>query len=128
MTEYVFISVIVVVCSLAVLIILKSDKELSIVVSAALYIIAMLYAVTEIGDVIGNLKEFVSKYDIPDLAVLLRVCGIAFVSTITSYVCEEAGQKGLATVVDVLAVVEIFKRVMPVFTEMFFEFANLLGD
>ncbi len=87
---------------------------------AALSMLLLFCSVTEgIADTVGELISIAEYSGVRDIAVIaVKVLGIGYVFGIVSEVCEELGERGIATVTVNVGRVEIFMLVFPYFKEI----------
>ena len=126
--EFLKICGIVAICCAAILLFGAREKELSALISSLLYILVMLYVITQVGELITALQNCFSFVDMPTyLPLLLKAAGVALIGGIASSVCESAGQKSAARAIDLLSVIEILCMSMPIIKELLAKIWDILG-
>ena len=128
MSEFIGICAFAAICSSLVLMISKSEKELATLISAALYIIIMIFVITRTGTILEAVKaHFNHVLNIQHFKQLIKCAGIAILSTVASSICNEIGQKGISSAIDVFAVIEILYITTPLIFELFTKLTSLIG-
>jgi len=129
MTEFIKICVFSIVCSASVLIISKREKELSLVISTAIYILVMLYIISQLGSLLDSIRKYINGFNtIPNIEVLVKAGGIAILSSVGSIICESEGQKSLSYALEIFALIEVFKLCMPIAGELFLTMIKFSGE
>lgn len=114
--------------SAVILILSKKEKELSSLVSALIFIIAFIYVITKCREMWTAANSFVSLYgDYVPIDYIIKAGGIALLATVTSVICEEVGQHGIAKIAEILAVIEILHIAFPVCQEYLEKVFGVLG-
>lgn len=126
--NFINICALLIICSMSILIFSKSEKELTVIISSALYIIVMIYAIANIGQLIDNLRQYVSGTSFLNFEIILKIGGISIISAITSSICESAGQKGTANAIETVAMVEIIILLLPILKETLTSIFDILGE
>lgn len=124
---FVNLSFLLIVASLSVLIFSKYEKDLAIVISSALYIIVAISTFFGIEKIINELKIYIIKLDFIDLTLLVKIAGLSIIATLSSSLCESAGQKGLAEIIELAVTIEILLMLLPAFQKGVESIANMLG-
>lgn len=125
---FINICALLIICSMSIIIFSKSEKELTLIISSALYIIVMIYAVTYIGQLIESLRQYFNDISYLDFDLLLKIVGISIISAVTSSVCESTGQKGMASAIETIAIVEIIILLKPFLRETLASIFDIIGD
>lgn len=113
----------------AVLLISQREKELSALISALIYIVVMVFAITRTGELYGYIRDNIRlEGEIRYFDVILKSAGVAVVASVASTVCEGTGQKGMVHGIEMLAVLEIMYLCMPVFTDLMMMVLKIFGD
>lgn len=129
MTEFIGMCALAAVCSSAILLISKGEKELAIIISSVVYILVMIYVISRAGELFKALREqFDIELNFPNVDILLKVGGIALVSTVASSICDGTGQKGVSGAIEVFAIIEIIALSMPLIIELFSKIFTLFGE
>ena len=128
MTSYIGIFAIITICCLTATIIAKNEKELFSVISAFLYVITMIYAITEIGKILDITKKYFSFESIPELQIILKIIGITILTTVSSHICESSGQSGISKILEVISTVEILKLTFPLLSKFLNAALNIFGE
>ena len=129
MTGFISICAFTCICSSIILLVSKREKELSVLISSALYILVMIYGISVLSNFLSMLKDKINGYNsIPNLEILINVCGIGLISSIASSICESEGQKGLSLAIEFFATVDILKVGLPIVFELFSQAISLLGE
>lgn len=125
---FINICALLIICSMSIMIFSKSEKELTLIISSALYIIVMIYAVSHIGQLIESLRQYFNDIRYLDFDLLLKIGGISIISAVTSSVCESTGQKGMANAIETIAIVEIIILLEPFLKETLSSVFDIIGD
>lgn len=125
---FINVCALLIICSLSVLIFSNKERELTVIISSALYIIVMIYAVTNVGQLFKMLEQYISNISFFDFDILLKIGGISVICAVTSSICESTGQKGLASAIETVAVVEIIVLILPTVKETLSKILSIIGD
>ncbi|MBQ8879418.1 MAG: hypothetical protein IJY69_01070 [Clostridia bacterium] len=87
---------------------------------AALSMLLLFCAVTEgIADTVGQLLSLAEEGGVGEIAVTsVKVLGVGYVFGIVSEICEELGERGIASVAVNVGRIEIFLLVFPYFQDI----------
>lgn len=129
MTEFIGLCALAAVCSSAILLISKGEKELSVLISSVMYILVMIYVISRAGELFKALREqFDIELNFHNADILLKVGGIALISTVASSICDGTGQKGVSCAIEIFAVIEIITLSMPLILDLFSKIFTLFGE
>lgn len=115
------------IASMSVLVFSKYEKDLTAVISSALYIISAIFALSGIEKIINELKKYFARIDSIDLSLLIKIGGMAVVGGIASSLCDSAGQKGLSEIIELVVTVEIMLLLFPIAKEGIESIMHMLG-
>ena len=74
------------------------------------------------------LEQYISNISFFDFDILLKIGGISVICAVTSSICESTGQKGLASAIETVAVVEIIVLILPTVKETLSKILSIIGD
>ena len=106
---------------LIIIVILKQYKpELAIYVSMAAGVIILVYAIEELTGVINLLQSISNKTYINSsfLKILLKITGITFITEFTVSICSDAGEKAIASKIEIGSKVVIITMSIPIITSL----------
>ncbi len=102
-------------------VLLKQYKpEYAFGVSLAAGAAILIFAVSRLGDVIGNIEEFVALSGINDeyYKIMMRCLGVCMITKITSETCKDCGQGSISAKIDMAGKIIILVIAMPLFSEI----------
>lgn len=102
---------------LIIIVILKQYKpELAIYVSMAAGVIILVYAIEELTGVINLLQSISNKTYINSsfLKILLKITGITFITEFAVSICSDAGEKAIASKIEIGSKVVIITMSIPI--------------
>ena len=106
---------------LIIIVILKQYKpELAIYVSMAAGVITLVYAIEELTGVINLLQSISNKTYINSsfLKILLKITGITFITEFAVSICSDAGEKAIASKIEIGSKVVIITMSIPIITSL----------
>ena len=106
---------------LIIIVILKQYKpELAIYVSMAAGVIILVYAIEELTGVINLLQSIPNKTYINNsfLKILLKITGITFITEFAVSICSDAGEKAIASKIEIGSKVVIITMSIPIITSL----------
>ncbi len=106
---------------LIIIVILKQYKpELAIYVSMAAGVIILVYAIEELTGVINLLQSISNKTYINNsfLKILLKITGITFITEFAVSICSDAGEKAIASKIEIGSKVVIITMSIPIITSL----------
>ena len=106
---------------LIIIVILKQYKpELAIYVSMAAGVIILVYAIEELTGVINLLQSISNKTYIKSsfLKILLKITGITFITEFAVSICSDAGEKAIASKIEIGSKVVIITMSIPIITSL----------
>ncbi len=106
---------------LIIIVILKQYKpELAIYVSMAAGVIILVYAIEELTGVINLLQSISNKTYINSsfLKILLKITGITFITEFAVSICSDAGEKAIASKIEIGSKVVIITMSIPIITSL----------
>ena len=106
---------------LIIIVILKQYKpELAIYVSMAAGVIILVYAIEELTGVINLLQSISNKTYINNsfLKILLKITGITFITEFAVSICSDAGEKAIASKIEIGSKVVIITMSTPIITSL----------
>ena len=121
----------VVVLCLALNWVLKQrDVKFASLVSIFTVIVIGIYVVTALLPIIELLQNVVSRIDkdVEVLTVLLKVCGIQFITQMITSLCLESGERALASILEKAADIAILALSVPLLQKVFEMISKLLND
>lgn len=107
--------------SLVIIIILKQYKpEYAIYVSIIAGIIILFFAMEKITGIVNLLQSISNKTYINKtfLSILLKITGIAFITEFAVSVCSDAGEKAIASKIEIGSKVIIVTMSIPIITSL----------
>ena len=107
--------------ALVIIIILKQYKpEYAIYVSIIAGILILFFAIEKLTGIIELLKSISNKTYINQqfLGILLKITGIAFLTEFAVSVCSDAGEKAIASKIEIGSKVIIITMSMPIITSL----------
>lgn len=107
--------------SLVIIVILKQYKpEYAIYVSMAAGVLILMFSVEKITNIINLLQNYASKTYINQkfLEVLLKITGIAFITEFAVSICSDAGEKAIASKIEIGSKVIIISMSIPIITSL----------
>lgn len=107
--------------ALVIIIILKQYKpEYAIYVSIIAGILILFFAIEKLTGIIGLLQSISNKTYINQqfLGILLKITGIAFLTEFAVSVCSDAGEKAIASKIEIGSKVIIITMSMPIITSL----------
>ena len=118
MTELVRVLALTALASALLLPVAKREKELAQVSAGLLYLSVFLYAMAQLGGLLGTVRTWLDSAgaSVPHADVLLRAAGISLLS---AAVCEENGQRSAARALELLGVVEVILAAQPILSDLF---------
>lgn len=126
--EFLKICGIVAICCAAVLLFAAREKELTALISSLLYVLVMLYVISQASELITALQKCFDLADMPTcFPILLKAVGVALIGGTASSVCEGTGQKNAARAIELLTVVEILYISVPIIQELLEKIWGILG-
>ena len=106
---------------LIIIVSLKQYKpELAIYVSMAAGVIILVYAIEELTGVINLLQSISNKTYINSsfLKILLKITGITFITEFAVSICSDAGEKAIASKIEIGSKVVIITMSIPIITSL----------
>lgn len=99
----------------------NSGSKLSNSIPIITFLIVVIYAVPSIKELIGYIGNVSSKVTSSEQITdaLLRVCGINLLSHSVVTICNENGEKTLASTMEMAADIATFTVALPIFIETF---------
>ncbi len=107
--------------SLVIIVILKQYKpEYAIYVSMAAGVLILMFSVEKITNIINLLQNYASKTYINQkfLEILLKITGIAFITEFAVSICSDAGEKAIASKIEIGSKVIIISMSIPIITSL----------
>lgn len=107
--------------ALVIIIILKQYKpEYAIYVSIIAGIIILFFAMEKISGIVNLLQSISDKTYINKtfLSILLKITGIAFITEFAVSVCSDAGEKAIASKIEIGSKVIIVTMSIPIITSL----------
>lgn len=122
------ICAVLIMCSLVLLILSRTEKELSTVLSISIYVSFTTYTITRFYTIFETFSDFLEKFNLFDAENIFKISGILIISSIAIYVCDTSGQKGLASNIETLCMIEVLILFFPTFKSIFLKIINLIGE
>ncbi len=121
MTELVRVLALTALASALLLPVAKREKELAQVSAGLLYLSVFLYAMAQLGGLLGTVRTWLDSAgaSVPHADVLLRAAGISLLSAAAATLCEENGQRAAARALELLGVVEVILAAQPILSDLF---------
>lgn len=107
--------------SLVIIIILKQYKpEYAIYVSIIAGILILFFAMEKISGIVNLLQSISDKTYINKtfLSILLKITGIAFITEFAVSICSDAGEKAIASKIEIGSKVIIVTMSIPIITSL----------
>lgn len=107
--------------SLVIIVILKQYKpEYAIYVSMVAGVLILMFSVEKITNIINLLQNYASKTYINQkfLEILLKITGIAFITEFAVSICSDAGEKAIASKIEIGSKVIIISMSIPIITSL----------
>ena len=108
----------------------QRDVKFASLVSIFTVIVIGIYVVTALLPIIELSQNVVSRIDkdVGVLTVLLKVCGIQFITQIITSLCLESGERALASILEKAADIAILALSVPLLQKVFEMISKLLND
>lgn len=120
MTEFFAICSVLALCSAALMILSGREKELVVLISSLIYVVAIVYVLSKVSSLIKVSSTFFDKAnEVLPIKYIMQAGGAAVFGTVTSSVCEDVGQKGVARAVETLTVMEMILIFAPIGKKLF---------
>lgn len=106
---------------LIIIVILKQYKpELAIYVSIITGVLILVFAVEKLTGVINLLQSISNKTNINNnfLKILLKITGITFITEFAVSICSDAGEKAIASKIEIGSKVVITTMSIPIITSL----------
>ena len=106
---------------LIIIVILKQYKpELAIYVSIITGVLILVFAVEKLTGVINLLQAISNKTNINNnfLKILLKITGITFITEFAVSICSDAGEKAIASKIEIGSKVVITTMSIPIITSL----------
>lgn len=106
---------------LIIIVILKQYKpELAIYVSIITGVLILVFAVEKLTGVINLLQAISNKTNINNnfLKILLKITGITFITEFAVSICSDAGEKAIASKIEIGSKVVIITMSIPIITSL----------
>ena len=106
---------------LIIIVILKQYKpELAIYVSIIAGVLILVFAIEKLTGIINLLQSISNKTNINSsfLKILLKITGITFITEFAVSICSDAGEKAIASKIEIGSKVIIITMSIPVITSL----------
>ena len=106
---------------LIIIVILKQYKpELAIYVSIIAGVLILVFAIEELTGIINLLQSISNKTNINSsfLKILLKITGITFITEFAVSICSDAGEKAIASKIEIGSKVVIITMSIPIITSL----------
>ena len=129
MYDFVKISILGIVLAVFIVFIRNIRPEFAVVVSVAGIGIILLTLLSDIGSLLGSMKNFLSQYNVESsyIEAILKVCGISFVCSFAAETCRDSGCAAVAATVETTGRIFVVATAMPLavsLTETVIEIIN----
>lgn len=107
--------------ALMIIVILKQYKpEYAIYVSMAAGVLILVFAIQKLTGIINLLQSLANKTYINQsfLGILLKITGIAFITEFAVSICSDAGEKAIASKIEIGSKVIIISMSIPIITSL----------
>ena len=107
--------------SVILIVVLKDQKkEIALIMTIFACVILMLFAMTKMESVIGVIESLINKSGINKdfFLIILKVTGIAYLIEFGKNICIDAGQKAIATKLEMAGKVIILTISLPVISAL----------
>lgn len=107
--------------ALIIIVILKQYKpEYAIYVSMAAGVLILVFAIQKLTGIINLLQSLANKTYINQnfLGILLKITGIAFITEFAVSICSDAGEKAIASKIEIGSKVIIISMSIPIITSL----------
>ena len=107
--------------SVILIVVLKEQKkEIALIMTIFACVILMLFAMTKMESVIGVIESLINKSGINKdfFLIILKVTGIAYLIEFGKNICIDAGQKAIATKLEMAGKVIILTISLPVISAL----------
>ena len=107
--------------SVILIVVLKEQKkEIALIMTIFACVILMLFAMTKMESVIGVIESLINKSGINKdfFLIILKVTGIAYLIEFGKNICIDAGQKSIATKLEMAGKVIILTISLPVISAL----------
>ena len=105
--SYIKICAFSIIFSSLLLLISGREKELSSAISSAIFITVVLFVITRAAEMVKSIVWVLESIDVIESEIIIKICGICILSFVSCSICESAGQKGIASSIEMLSAVEI---------------------
>ena len=106
---------------LIIIVILKQYKpELAIYVSIIAGVLILVFAIEKLTGIINLLQSISNKTNINSsfLRILLKITGITFITEFAVSICSDAGEKAIASKIEIGSKVVIITMSIPIITSL----------
>lgn len=106
---------------LIIIVILKQYKpELAIYVSIIAGVLILVFAIEKLTGIINLLQSISNKTNINSsfLKILLKITGITFITEFAVSICSDAGEKAIASKIEIGSKVVIITMSIPIITSL----------
>ena len=106
---------------LIIIVILKQYKpELAIYVSIIAGVLILVFAIEKLTGIINLLQSISNKTNINSsfLKILLKITGITFITEFAVSICSDAGEKAIASKIEIGSKVIIITMTIPIITSL----------
>ena len=106
---------------LVIIVILKQYKpELAIYVSIIAGVLILVFAIEKLTGIINLLQSISNKTNINSsfLKILLKITGITFITEFAVSICSDAGEKAIASKIEIGSKVIIITMSIPIITSL----------
>lgn len=106
----------------------KSNREISLLLTAGAAALLLLSAVEGIAPLLTQLEDLAAGAPGRYLKVMLKAVGIALIGQFASHTCKDAGESALAFTVELSAKAAILAAAFPLLTELLGYLGEILGS
>lgn len=108
----------------------KRDKDIAILLSICVCIIATVTAAYFLEPIIDFIRQLQAAAELDDalLAVILKIVGIGILAEISENICQDSGNSAMAKTVQLLATCVILWLSLPLFSGLLSLLQKILGE
>ena len=129
MTEFFAICSVLALCSAALMILSGREKELVVLISSLIYVVAIVYVLSKATSIVKSSSLFFDKAEnVLPIKYIMQAGGAAIFGTVTSSVCEDVGQKGVSRAIETLTVMEMLLIFVPMGKSLFENLFNVFFE
>ncbi|MEG0074149.1 MAG: stage III sporulation protein AD [Clostridia bacterium] len=109
-----------IICTIIIVMFKNIKSEYAVIISIVGSLIIMFFVLSKLSKVVLMITSIINKtgVDFKYLSLILKITGIAYLVSIGSNICKDAGQNALASKIDIAGKVIIVTYSMPILGQM----------